>query len=137
MNVFEKLFTIRKVDDYIANLPEDKQELCSNLRELVLSLVPHIEERLSFRIPFYHYFGMLLYITFTKHGFAVTFCRGKDLVMAFPQLIQANRAIAAHVIIANHADIANTGLREIIVAAADWNQEAFRLKIPMVKKKKK
>ena len=75
---------MRSVDEYIESLPDNKRELCSLLRELILSNVPGIEEKLSFKIPFYHYFGMFMYLNNTKEGIDVAFCRGKDLLQEFP-----------------------------------------------------
>ena len=127
----------RLVDAYIESLPEEKQELCSQIRELIWENVPGIEERLSFKLPFYHYYGMFMFLNNTKEGIDVAFMRGKDLLEAFPQLENKDRAIIASVCIKNKKDIANYDLRQIILTAAEWNQEAKRLKIPALHKKKK
>jgi hypothetical protein len=125
---------MRKVDAYIEALPEGRRELCAALRELITETVPAVEEKLSFRIPFYHYFGMFMYLNNTKAGIDVAFCRGKDLLEAFPQLQLKNRAAIATVTIADTKQIVQWGLREMIATAAAWNEEAKKLKIPMVKK---
>ncbi len=103
---------------------------------MILENVPGIKEKLSFKIPFYHYFGMFVYLNNTKEGIDIGFCRGRDLLEAFPQLTIKSRAIVATLCIRNKKDIISLNVREVIVAAADWNEEAKRLKIPMVKKKK-
>lgn len=128
---------MRTVDDYIAILPPERQRICEYLRELVLETVPGVQEKLSFKIPFYHYHGMFMYFNDRKEGIDVAFCRGKDLVEAFPQLVQKERAIVATVCVTSMKDIATLEIRELVVAAASWNEEAKRLKIPMVKKVKK
>lgn len=128
---------MRTVDEYIECLPENKQELCALLRSLVLDNVPGIQEKLSFKIPFYHYYGMFMYLNNTNEGIDVGFCRGKDILSEFPQLEMKNRAIVATVEIRSRKDIAVKKLREIIVAAAAWNKEAKKLNIPMIKKEKK
>lgn len=125
---------MRKVDAYIEALPEGRRELCAVLRELIIETVPAVEEKLSFRIPFYHYFGMFMYLNNTKEGIDVAFCRGKDLLEAFPQLQQKNRAAIATVTITDTKQIVQWGLREMIATAAAWNEEAKQLRIPMVKK---
>lgn len=124
---------MKAVDEYIESLPDDRREICEMIRELILSSVPGIEEKLSFKIPFYHYFGMFLYLNNTKEGIDVAFCRGKDLLEEFPQLITKGRAIVATLCIQNKKEISTYNLRDIIVAAAAWNEEAKRLKIPMVR----
>lgn len=128
---------MRAVDEYIENLPDEKRELGQLLRELILSLVPDVEERFSFKIPFYHYFGMFIYLNNTKEGIDVAFCRGKDLVELFPQLHTKGRAIVATVLIEKRADIYSQQLKEIILTAAAWNKEAKELKKPMVKARKR
>ncbi|HMR92235.1 MAG TPA: DUF1801 domain-containing protein [Chitinophagaceae bacterium] len=126
-----------QVDAYIEALPDETRELCAQIREMIQELVPGIQEKLSFKLPFYHYFGMFMYLQAKPGGIAVTFLRGKDLVMAFPQLEQKDRAIAASLLISNRNDITQFSLREIIVAAADWNREAKQMKLPMVTRRAK
>jgi len=128
---------MKTVDDYIELLPEDRKEICEKIRDMVLTLVPDIEERFSFKVPFYHYFGMFMYFSSIKEGVSVCFLRGKDLVELFPQLQQNKRAIVASVLITSKADIYNLNLQEIILTGAAWNQEAKMLKRPMVSPAKK
>lgn len=128
---------MRSVDEYIESLPDERREICEIVRELILENVPGIIEKLSFKIPFYHYFGMFMYINNTKEGIDVAFCRGKDLLKEFPQLNIKNRATIATITIQNKNDIKKFNLRPLIVTAAAWNEEAKRLKIPMVKTSRK
>lgn len=126
---------MRTVDEYIDGLPEHKRIICSLIRDMLPGLVPGIREKLSFRIPFYYYFGMFLYLNETREGIDLGFCRGKDLVSAFPQLQLKQRAMVATVSIREKKDIARLELRQLIMAAAAWNEEAKRLKIPFIKKR--
>jgi hypothetical protein len=125
---------LKTVDEYIDTLPAERQVLVEYIRKMILAEVPGIQEKLSFKIPFYHYFGMFMYLNNTAEGIDIGFCRGKDLTEAFPQLALRGRAIVASILIRSKKDIIDTSLREIIVAAAMWNEEAKRLKIGMVKK---
>lgn len=128
---------MKKVDEYIESLSDERRELTELLREMIIENVPGIEERLSFKIPFYHYFGMFMYLNNTKEGIDVAFCRGKDLLEAFPQLELKSRAAIATVTVTSKKDITTLGIQELISNAAAWNEEAKRLKIPMVKKKER
>jgi hypothetical protein len=119
---------MRSVDEYIAGLPEDLAEICARLREIILATVPEATEKISFKIPFYHYHGMFCYLNRVKDGIDVGFLRGRDLLDIFPQLQQGNRKIVASVIVRNKADIRTLELPEIIAAAAGWNREAFLAK---------
>lgn len=125
----------RLVDQYIESLPEEKQELCEYIRQLIFENVDGVEERFSYKLPVYHYFGMFLFMNNTKEGIDVAFMRGKDLLDAFPQLEPKARAIIASVCIKNKKDILRYDIPQMIISAAAWNQEANQLKIPMVKKR--
>ncbi len=125
---------MKKVDEYIEALPDERRELAEILREMIIENVPGIEERFSFKIPFYHYFGMFMYLNNTPKGVDVAFCRGKDLLEAFPQLELKSRAAIATITVTSKKDISSFGIRELIINAAAWNEEAKRLNIPMVKK---
>lgn len=125
------------VDSYIGSLSDTQQAIAENVRRLLFSLVPEIQEKLSFKIPFYHYFGMFCYINAIPNGIDVGFCRGKDLTDEFPSLELKGRAIVATVSLHAVEDIKHKAVREIIIAAALWNEEAKKKKIPMVKKRKR
>jgi uncharacterized protein len=128
----------KNVDLYIEALPDTKREIAETLRELILTAVPHVEEKLSFKIPFYHYFGMFCYMNAVKDGIELVFCRGKDLVYAWPQLEQRGRAIMAGVTITHKKDFAKYNLEALLIGAAAWNEEAKRMNIsPLSKPKKK
>lgn len=67
----------RLVDQYIESLPEEKQELCEYIRQLIFENVNGVEERFSYNLPVYHYFGMFMFMNNTKEGIDVAFMRGK------------------------------------------------------------
>jgi len=125
----------RQVENYIEGLPEAEQRMAEQVRELLFQLVPSIEERFSYRLPFYYYHGMFCYIHFDKTGLHLCFCRGKDLVILFPQLVLKNRASVASVTLQKPADFQSLELTALIAAAADWNKEAAAQKIPIIRKK--
>lgn len=125
------------VDDYIEALPQPQQEVAEKLRELLFELVPHIEERFSFKLPFYHYHSMFCYLRAADGAVYICFCRGKDLKEAFPQLEQKERAAICCVKVESLKDFYPKEIATLITTAAEWNKEAARQKIPMVQKRKK
>jgi uncharacterized protein len=127
----------QNVDAFIEALPQPQQAVAERLRELLFETVPDIEERFSFRLPFYHYYGMFCYLHLDKTGLHLCFCRGKDLVDAFPQLEQKARATIASVTVSTTADISRLEIPQLIAAAADWNKEASLQKIPVVQRRQK
>jgi hypothetical protein len=127
----------RHVDAYLDALSPSQQVMAQKIRELLFELVPGVEERFSFKLPFYHYYGMFCYLHADKHGLHFCICRGKDLVMAFPQLEQKNRASIASVTLHDWSDFSKQEVTALIAAAAEWNKEAALQKIPILQKKKK
>lgn len=128
---------MKAVDIYIDALPEEKAVIAQQLRELLHRIVPGIEEKLSYKIPFYHYHGMFCFLNPVKDGIDIGFCRGIDLIETFPQLEDRGRAIVTSLVIRNKKDIQRLELPEIIAAAASWNEEAKKKKISPLKHKQK
>lgn len=126
----------RLVTAWIEALPETKRDLAETLRALIHRMVPHVDERYSFKLPFYHYFGMFCYINEVKNGVELCFCRGKDLVLTWPQLELKGRAIVASVLLTEPKEIDSLQIGQLLLHAAEWNKEAHILKKPMVRKKK-
>jgi uncharacterized protein len=126
----------RLVDLYIDALNENEKRIVEKLRVMLFELVPGLEERFSFKLPFYHYYGMFCYINKVKEGIEFNFCRGKDLEMAFPELERKNRAIIAGITICNYKQMNIQILKELILAAAEWNETCKKNNTPIVKKKK-
>jgi len=125
----------RNVDAFIESIPQPQKAIAEKLRELLFEFVPGIEERFSFKLPFYHFHGMFCYLHHDKAGLHLCFCRGKDLVMVFPQLDQKTRASIASVTLHTMQDIHRLEIPQLITAAAEWNKEAALQKIPMVQRK--
>jgi hypothetical protein len=119
---------MHQVDTYIESLPEHQQELMQTLRAVIIRTVPGVEEKFSYKIPFYYYHGMLCYLGPGADGVVLSFCRGKDLVDAFPQLEQKGRAVVASVTVRGAKDIIRLELIELIATAAKWNEEVKRKK---------
>lgn len=56
------------VDQYLAQLPEDQKAALEKLRQTIKKLVPEVEEFISYKMPAYHYHGMLCgFAAFKKH----------------------------------------------------------------------
>jgi hypothetical protein len=57
-----KLSASRLVDEYIEALPQPQQAIADKVRATLLESIPHLDERFSFKLPFYHYYGMFAYL---------------------------------------------------------------------------
>ena len=121
------------VDLYIEGLPDEEKWIAEKLRELIFEIIPNAEERFSFKIPFYHYFGMFCYINRLKAGgVELAFCRGKDLILAFPELHMNGRAMIAGISIRQLHQMDSGLVRSILSAAAEWQEEAFKAGKPFI-----
>lgn len=130
-----KATATHQVDDYIGTLPEPQQSVAGKLREILFETVPGIEEKFSFKLPFYHWYGMFCYLRAADGVVYLCFCRGKDLRDAFPRLEQRERATICCVAVTEMKDVHRLELPQLIATAAEWNKEAKLKKIPMVQKK--
>lgn len=129
----------KEVDNYIADLPEELQEVAGSIRAILFRTIPDIQESFSFKIPFYKYFGMFCYLTTLgkKHQLHLSFIRGKDLVLLFPQLEQKGRAMAASICFTSKADYNKALVSELIITAAIWQKEAYERGEGFIQKKPK
>ncbi len=128
---------MHQIDSWIEALPESLIETAHKARELIFETVNNVEEKYSFKLPFYHYFGMFCFLTYNRKlkTLDVTFMRGKDLLELFPQLELRDRVAAASIVLHQLSDIKRLQLQEVLATAAAWQQEAKQLKIPIIKKK--
>lgn len=51
----------KNVDDYIATFPTDMQLLLEQLRSAIKKAAPKAEEGISYQMPAYKYYGMLMF----------------------------------------------------------------------------
>ncbi len=126
----------KNVSLYIEELPDTKREIAEALRTLIFTTVPNVEERFSYKLPVYHYFGMFCFMNEVKEGMDLGFMRGKDLLFAWPQLELRDRAIVASIVITSKKQIAQLNIEALLLSAAAWNREAKQMNVPMVKTKK-
>ena len=54
------------VDEYIAQAPKEAQEKLQELRAIIKSTAPDVEERISYGMPYYYYKGRLVYFQLWK-----------------------------------------------------------------------
>ena len=56
-----------EVDAYIAAAPKKAQPQLRRLRAIIRKAAPKAEERISYRMPYYHYLGRLVYFAVHKN----------------------------------------------------------------------
>lgn len=57
----------QNVEEYITNAPKEIQERLNQLRDIIKSSAPEVEEKLSYGMPYYGYKGRLAYFAYTKN----------------------------------------------------------------------
>lgn len=58
--------SFKTVDEYIKNAPKELQPKLQELREIIKSIVPTAQERISYGMPYYDYQGRLVYFAGAK-----------------------------------------------------------------------
>lgn len=81
-------YTAKTVDEYISNSPEVAQKTLIAVRRAIKSATPEAEEKISWGIPFYKYYGYLTgFSAFTKH---VSFGFTDTLPIEYRKLFEQN-----------------------------------------------
>jgi hypothetical protein len=127
---------MKAIDFYIDDLPTPQKEIATKVRALILELVPNAQEKFSYKLPFYHFYGIFCYLNKIPNGIDVCFCRGQDLLEEFPQLQIKQRKLVASVELFSIKQIKEKDLSQLIITAAIWNEEAKRNNISIFKKTK-
>jgi hypothetical protein len=73
------------VEEFIYDLPQDERDICSRLREIILSAAPDLEEKFYYGVPYYfrHKYITCIWPASSKagpkHGVFIGFCWGNLL----------------------------------------------------------
>ena len=111
------------VDEYILAQDASTRILIFLLRDIILSTSTEITERLSFNCPFYHYKGMLCYISIEKKTVYIGFCRGSFLKNKYPFLEIKNRKLIASVSYKDLEDVDAEVIQSILKDSMELNSK--------------
>ena len=67
------------VQGFIASYESPKKEMMTVLRSWIHDLGPHIQEKISYRIPFFYFYGPLCYLSPRREGIELAFTKGHHL----------------------------------------------------------
>ena len=63
-----KMYKAKDVDSYIANSGREASQKLKEIRKIIKSTIPKVEEGISWGVPFYKYHGILAgFATFNNH----------------------------------------------------------------------
>lgn len=57
----------RNIDEYIANFPKDVQLILETLRSTIKEIAPEATETISYKMPAFNYYGILVYFAGYKN----------------------------------------------------------------------
>ncbi|GEO03893.1 hypothetical protein AAE02nite_15570 [Adhaeribacter aerolatus] len=116
------------VDLFIAEQTEANQSILLRLQNIILSSAPQLEEKISYRVPFYFYFGRLCYLNPLRQGVAIGFCRGFELSDEQGLMEAKDRKEIKTITYKNIAAIDERVLREVLQEALVLNEWHYRNK---------
>ena len=67
------------IHNYFDNLPSGSREIAYEIRDMIISLAPGIEETIKYKIPFYSHFGPLCYINYSKNRLYLGLVNGAEI----------------------------------------------------------
>ena len=111
---------------FIAEQPEVNRAILKRLQHIILASAPQLEEKISYRIPFYYYFGRLCYLNPHRRGVDIGFCRGFELSDEQEMLEAKDRTEVKTITYGTVAAIAERPLREILQEALLLNEWHYR-----------
>ncbi len=106
----------------------------SVLRSWILDLGPHTQEKISYTVPYFYFYGPLCYLNPAMDGVDLSFAHGKKLSNEQKLLENKNRKTVASIRFHSLAEVEEREeqIRQILNEAAILNQYLHNLK----KKKK-
>jgi hypothetical protein len=126
---------MNKVQEYIANQRSLQKEIMSVLRRWILDLGPHAQEKISYTVPFFYFYGPLCYLNPVAEGVDLSFTKGNKLSNEQKLLEDKKRKTVASIRFHSlaEAEEREEQIRQILNEAAILNQYLYQVK----KKKKK
>ena len=80
-----RVYQAKNVDSYIANSDREARQKLKEIREIIRSTIPKVDEGISWGVPFYKYYGILAgFAAFKNHisfGFCEIMIQSKDRKM--------------------------------------------------------
>ena len=118
------------VPSYIADRPKSQALIMNRLRNLVLDVGIHVEEKISYGVPFFYFHGPLCYLSPKLDGAYIGFVRGHQLSNEQGLLETKNRKFIRSIYFHSLAELEEkaTDIRHILNEAAILNQYHFQQK---------
>jgi uncharacterized protein len=118
-----KNYKAENVEDYITNAPKEAQAKLKEIRVVIKSAVPKVEEKISWGVPFYWYHGALVgFASFKEHvsfGLGLSGLQKKDREMLEKEGYKTGSKIIQ---IKFDQKVPVTAIKQILKAQAKMNE---------------
>ena len=123
-----KMYKAKDVDSYIANSGREARPKLKEIREIIKSTIPKVEEGISWGVPFYKYHGVLLGFAAYKNHVSFGFCvvlQSKDReILKKKGYITGKKTIQ----IKFDQKVPTTAIKQILKAKAKMNEAKRAIK---------
>lgn len=126
--------TFSNVDEYIALQDERAQIILAHIRHVIKQTIPDAEEVISYQMPAYKYFGMVVFFAAFKNHYSLFF-RPRVLV-AFKSKIKGFDQTKSAIKFPFATPLPEALVKEMVKYAANENQKEALAKKAAKKKKK-
>ncbi len=112
------------VELFVEKSPSELKKVMLQLRQIILSCSPNIEEKISYGVPYYYYMGPMCYFHITKLGaLQVGFAKGTFLQDPFGVLEEKGRSVIKSIDYFNTEEIVEEHIRFFIQESIIINSE--------------
>ena len=120
------------VDQYIAAFPADVKKRMQQLRKTIKAGAPNADELISYQMPGYKYFGMLVYFAAYKNH--IGFYPGAGGILEFYKKLSSFKSAKGSVQFPHDRPIPYDIISKIVKFRVKQNEEKFSLKKSIAKK---
>ena len=123
-----KNYSAKDVDSYIASSGREARPILKELRRIITSTIPNVEEKISWGVPFYRYHGELGgYAVYKNH---VSFgCGGPDLQSEGRKMLEKKVTKPEKTIqIKFDPRVSTTAIKQILKSKAKMNEAKGAIK---------
>ena len=114
------------VDQYIAAFPADVKKRMQQLRKTIKAAAPKADELISYQMPGYKYFGMLVYFAAFKNH--IGFYPGAGGILEFYKKLSSFKSAKGSVQFPNDRPIPYDVISKIVKFRVKQNEEKFSFK---------
>lgn len=116
------------VQYFIGDQPEPQRTIMTVLRSWILDLGPHVSEKISYKVPFFYFYGPICYLSFDGEGVSLSFTKGHQLSREHTVLEAKGRKQVQSITFYSVAEIEEheDEVRQILNEAAILNEYLYK-----------